>query len=113
MPKPALIPKRGAEPVESTESREPEEFVIEATGEPAPATPATTPQPTTTVATQRRLLQPADTQSKYEALLELILSLSDEQIRTFFTPDGVRYILEQFAQKGDPIAKLAKAHCTK
>jgi len=112
MPKPALIPKRGAEPVESTESREPEEFVIEATGEPAPATPATTPQPTTTVATQRRLPY-VDAQSKYEALLELILSLSDEQIRTFFTPDGVKYILEQFAQRGDPIAKLAKAHCTK
>jgi len=106
MPKPALIHKREQEPAEPQEQ---EEFVVVATGE---SVPTTTPPPTT-AATLRRVLQPADVQAKYEALLELILSLSDEQIRTFFTPDGVKYILEQFAQRGDPIAKLAKAHCTK
>jgi len=105
MPKPVLALKKEQE---KTEEEQDKNVLVLPMGEPSTPAPA---QPTTTP--QLRVSQPMDVQAKFEALLEWISSLSEDQIRAFFTSEGVKNILDHFAQKGDPIAKLAKAHCYK
>jgi len=105
MPKPVLVLKREQEKTEETQDKNVLVLPMSEPSAPAPAQPTMPPQP--------RVAQPMDVQAKFEALLEWISSLSEDQIRTFFTAEGIKNILEHFASKGDPIAKLARAHCYK
>jgi len=107
MPKPVLTLKKEQEKAEEQQDRNVLVLPMSEPSAPAPAQPTTPQQP------QLRVIQPMEAQAKFEILLEWISSLSEDQIRTFLTPEGVKDILDYFAKKGDLIAKLAKAHCYK
>jgi len=97
MPKPVLTLKR-----EEAAVQEQKELVL-----PMNETPTATPQPTSP---QQYEPHSAEIQAKFGTLLELIRTLNDEQIKKFFTREAAEYFIEEFAKRGDPIAKLARAH---
>lgn len=107
MPKPVLALKKEQEKTEEVQEKNVLVLPMSEASAPAPAKPTMPPQP------QLRVAQPMEAQAKFEVLLEWISSLSEDQIRTFLTPEGVKDILDYFAKKGDLIARLAKAHCYK
>jgi len=98
MPKPVLTLKKEQE----ASAQEQKELVLPAEVV-STATPSAPPQ--------QHALQP-NTQPKYDVLLELIGTLTEEQIQKFFTPEGIKEIIYHLAQQGNAIAKLAKVYCS-